>query len=136
MELAGSIASWSKDRSRGVGCVVVSEDKRILSTGYNGFPIGLDDNAEHRHERPGKYLYTEHAERNAIYSAGLHGVSLKGGTLYSTLFPCAGCARAIIQSGVKKLVTRKPHADSKWEIEFAAAKEMLIETDVEIEYVD
>src|SRR2546421_12647437 len=65
MELARHVGTWSKDRSRQVGCVVVGPDNSVRAIGFNGFPRGLDDENEHRHQRPAKYLWTEHAERNA-----------------------------------------------------------------------
>ena len=75
MDLARHVGAWSKDRSRQVGCVVVGSDNSVRALGFNGFPRGLDDEKEQRHQRPAKYLWTEHAERNAIYSAARNGVS-------------------------------------------------------------
>src|SRR5690349_7537513 len=99
MELALLVGSWSKDRSRQVGCVVVGPDNEIRSTGYNGFPREVDDSVEARHVKPAKYRWTEHAERNAIYNACLIGTPLKGCKMYLSWFPCMDCARAIAQSG-------------------------------------
>jgi dCMP deaminase len=107
LDLAFHIAQWSKDSSTKVGCVVVSPDRRIISTGYNGLPRGVDDDVQTypgRHERPEKYAWYEHAERNAIYNAAALGVPVRDCTLYSTLQPCSDCARGIIQSGVAALV--------------------------------
>ena len=97
----------SKDPSTQVGCCIVSQDNKILSMGYNGFPIGCSDD-EFPWEREGddpletKYLYSTHSELNAIlnYSGG----SLAGAKLYVSLFPCNECAKAIIQSGIKEIV--------------------------------
>jgi len=107
MEVAMLISTWSKDRSTKTGAVVIGEDREIRSTGYNGFVRGVDDDVNERHERPTKYDFFEHAERNAIYNACLCGVSLKGCILYATHPPCVNCARAIIQSGIKTIVTNK-----------------------------
>jgi dCMP deaminase len=63
---------------------------------------------EERHNRPEKYLWTEHAERNAIYNAVRRGVPLLGSTIYTTLFPCCECARAIVQSGIAYVVSVEP----------------------------
>ena len=135
-EMAKVAASKSKDRSRGVGAVIANDDKRILSVGYNGFPSGCNDNIEERHERPAKYLWTEHAERNAIYSAGRSGVPLIGATMYVTLFPCPGCARAIIQSGIKKVFTIKPDFEDKnWGEKWQVSMEMLYDGGVALEFI-
>ena len=107
MEVADLVASWSKDKSTKVGAVVVGPDREIRSTGYNGIARGVSDEIPERFERPTKYDFTEHAERNAIYNACLIGACLKDCTIYVTLMPCPDCARAIIQSGIKMVVTRK-----------------------------
>jgi dCMP deaminase len=107
MELAFLIASWSKDPSTKTGAVVVGPDREIRSTGYNGLVRGADDDIPERLERPTKYDFFEHAERNAIYNACLTGTSLKGCVLYATHAPCTDCARAIIQAGIKMVVTNK-----------------------------
>lgn len=98
------VSSKSKDRSSKVGCVIVGPAHEIRTTGYNGFCRGINDDIDERHARPAKYLWAEHAERNAIYNAARNGISLEGCTAYVSMFPCADCARALIQSGVVKLV--------------------------------
>ena len=129
---------WSKDRSRQVAAVVVGENKRILSVGYNGFPRGCNDEVEERHERPEKYFWTEHAERNAIYNAAAEGVSLKGATFYiKPLFPCVDCARGIIQVGAARLVTMKPDFDDPTYGEsFRRSAEMMREAGLRISLVE
>ena len=107
MEVALLVASWSKDPSTKTGAVVVGPDKEIRATGYNGPVRGVEDDVPERLERPTKYEFFEHAERNAVYNACLTGVSLKGCVMYATHPPCTDCARAIIQSGIKMLVTRE-----------------------------
>ena len=97
----------SKDPNTQVGCCIVSADNKILSMGYNGLPRGCSDD-EFPWEREGedalktKYVYTVHSELNAIlnYSGG----SLEGAKLYVSLFPCNECAKAIIQSGIRRIV--------------------------------
>lgn len=96
----------SKDPNTQVGCCIVSPDNKILSMGYNGFPIGCSDD-DFPWERDGfpletKYIYTAHSELNAILN--YRGGSLEGAKLYVSLFPCNECAKAIIQSGIKEVV--------------------------------
>lgn len=137
MTLVRQVATRSKDRSTQVGCVIVGPDNEIRSTGYNGFPRGLRDDAPERHERPAKYLWTEHAERNAIYNAARCGTALKGCRAYLAWFPCMDCARAIVQSGIAELIAHKPdEADPKWGAEFTAALTMFREAGVAVRYVD
>lgn len=129
--LATLVSYWSKDRSTKVGCVIVGEAGQVLSTGYNGFPRGIDDDAAQRHARPAKYLWTEHAERNAVYNAARTGTSLLGSSLYLPWFPCADCARAIIQSGIAVLVVVEvKRGDAQWDESIAVSKEMLAEAGV------
>lgn len=96
----------SKDPSTQVGACIVSEDNKILSMGYNGFPIGCSDD-DFPWERDGdmletKYAYVTHSELNAILN--YRGGSLAGAKLYVSLFPCNECAKAIIQSGIKTVI--------------------------------
>src|SRR3954465_12147778 len=77
MRMAGEIAGWSKDLSRKVGCVIVGPKNEIRAAGYNGFPRNTNDTRAYRHERPMKYKWTEHAERNAIYNAARVGIPLE-----------------------------------------------------------
>ncbi|PXV91015.1 dCMP deaminase [Lachnotalea glycerini] len=96
----------SKDPNTQVGACIVSQDNKILSMGYNGFPIGCSDD-EFPWDREGepldsKYLYSTHSELNAILN--YRGTSLEGAKLYVSLFPCNECAKAIIQCGIKTIV--------------------------------
>ena len=96
----------SKDPNTQVGACIVSPDKKIIGVGYNGFPTGCSDD-ELPWQREGewletKYPYVCHAELNAILNSPIS--SLKGATLYVALFPCNECAKAIIQTGIKKVV--------------------------------
>lgn len=135
-DLAEYISTWSKDRNKKVGAVIV-KDNRIISTGYNGFPQGFDDDIDSRHERPMKYMVTEHSERNAIYSAARKGDSTKDATMYLQWFPCADCARAIIQSGIVRIVcTRPDFTDERWGESFKVSHEMLVECGVDITYFE
>ena len=97
----------SKDPSTQVGCCIVDGDNKILSVGYNGFPKGCSDD-EFPWEREGmtsydtKYNYVAHAELNAILN--FRGYGLKGAKVYTTLFPCNECAKALIQVGIKEVI--------------------------------
>ena len=140
IDLTKYISKWSKDRSTGTCAIIADDDNNIVSTGINGFPRGADDDIESRHERPDKYLYTEHAERNAIYSAAKRGASTNGCTMYLMWFPCAPCARAIIQCGIKRLVCYKPDMNNKkWGEDFKVALDLLEEQEgkgrISIEYL-
>lgn len=115
MAMADMVASWSKDTSTHVGCVIIGPDNEVRSVGYNGFPRGVNDDIEARYERPMKYMWTEHAERNAIYNSSRMGLSLQGCTMYLNGFPCSDCARAIIQCGISSLVGFAPDfSNVKW----------------------
>ena len=97
----------SKDPSTQVGACIVDENNRILSLGYNGMPHCCSDNDEEFPWERGegldsKYLYVCHAELNAILNCRLG--SVRGSTVYTTLFPCNECAKAIIQAGAKEVV--------------------------------
>jgi dCMP deaminase len=135
--MAKLVASKSKDRSTKVGCVIVGPSNEVRSTGYNGFCRGIDDDVEARHCRPEKYLWTEHAERNAIYNAARNGIRLEDCTLYSTVFPCSDCARGIIQSGIKRVVTAQYNKSTNMpDQSFDRALEMFTEVGVKLVYQD
>lgn len=134
--MAKLVATFAKDKGRKVGAVIINEDKRVLSVGFNGMPQGINDEIESRHQRPEKYFWTEHAERNCIYSASRLGVSLINTSMYVTLFPCSGCARAIIQTGIKHIYTKKPNfPDETYGEEWVVSLEMLNEANVEINFL-
>lgn len=137
MELARHIGQWSKDRSRQVGCVIVGPNNEVRATGFNGFPRGADDEISLRHDRPAKYLWTEHAERNAIYNAARIGISLDGCRMYVPWFPCMDCARAIVQVGIQELVALRPdETDPKWGADFSAALELFKETNTRVRWYE
>jgi dCMP deaminase len=135
IDLANHISLWSKDTNRKVGAVVIDKDNIVLSMGYNGFPRGVDDSIESRYDRPDKYLFTEHAERNCLYHAARHGVSLKGSTIYMTLFCCSDCARGIIQSGITRVVSFKPDLEHEtWGTQFKTSLIMFEEAKVKVDF--
>ncbi len=136
MDLAKFVGGWSKDRSRQVGCVIVGPDNGVRAIGFNGFPRGLDDDHDARHERPTKYLWTEHAERNAIYAAARSGIALAGCRMYLPWFPCVDCARAIVQAGLIELVCTEPDLiDPQWGEGFKVSTELLQEAGVSVRII-
>ncbi|MDD6467808.1 MAG: dCMP deaminase family protein [Erysipelotrichaceae bacterium] len=135
MGLAHLSAKRSKDPSTQVGAVIVNEEKRIVGIGYNGMPYGCEDD-EFPWDREGefldtKYPYVVHAELNAI----LNSIQkLKNCTLYVSLFPCNECAKAIIQSGIRKIVyecDKYAHTEAT-----QASKRMLRAAGVELVQLD
>lgn len=123
----------SKDPSTQVGACIVSEDHKILSMGYNGFPKGCSDEefpwAREGEPLNNKYFYTTHSELNAILN--YRGGSVEGATIYVTLFPCNECAKAIIQSGIKRIVYDSDKYENTPSV--IASKRMLSAAGVELQ---
>ena len=132
MGVAQLSAMRSKDPNTQVGACIVSQDNKILSMGYNGFPIGCSDDdypwAREGEELERKYVYTVHSELNAILN--YRGGSLEGSKIYVTLFPCNECAKAIIQAGIKELI----YDDDKYAdtVSVIASKRMLASAGVKL----
>ena len=128
LSLSQHIGEWSKDPSTKIGAVIVDQDRRIVSTGYNGFPKGIEDDPELLLDRDKKYKLVVHGEMNAILFAQR---SLRGCTLYTTPFlPCSSCASMIIQSGIIRVVSW--HTDNdRWSDSIQLAKSMFAEAGVE-----
>jgi dCMP deaminase len=135
VELAQLISTWSKDPSTQVGCVVVGRDREIRSTGFNGFPRGIEDTAERLNQRELKYPLICHAEENAIMHAARVGVSLKDCTAYVTWPPCTRCARSLVQAGVKEVVFPEGEVPERWQSDFQMSLAMLEEAGVVIRKV-
>jgi len=138
MALARLVATKSKDESVKVGVVIVGPDHEIRSTGYNGFCRGVNEHKAERWERPIKYKWVEHAERNAIYNAARMGTPTNGCIMYTGSPPCADCSRAIIQAGIKEIIipTNNPFSgreDWKESLDFAVA--MLSEAMVKVTWI-
>jgi dCMP deaminase len=104
LDICKVVAARSKDPNTQIGCVIVGPAHEIRSTGYNSFPRGIRDNVPERLERPAKYLWIEHAERNAICNAARSGTATEGCTIYVEIMPCMDCARAIVQAGIREVV--------------------------------
>lgn len=131
--LADHISEWSYDPSRKVGAVIVDEKHRVISMGYNGFPRGVSDTAERYENRETKMLFVCHAERNALDNSPL---SVDGQTMYSTLFPCSECAKSIIQSGIRKVVSYNPGPIGEDPFNWTTTVKMFKEAGIETFFVD
>ena len=135
--LVDSVALKSKDPETKVGCVIVGPDKEIRTTGYNSFPRGIRDNIIERMQRPEKYKWIEHSERNAVYNAARMGTSLKDCISYQSWFPCSDCARALINVGVREIVidyrdSNPWFQNNRWDESMEVSKTMLDEAFVKI----
>ena len=131
IDLALHISGWSKDPSTKVGCVVVGEDREIRSTGFNGFPRGIEDSMERLEDRELKYPLICHAEENAIMHAARIGISLKDCTAYVTWPPCTRCARSLIQAGVIEVVYPGDiEIPDRWVEDFERSSSMMKEAGV------
>jgi dCMP deaminase len=130
LHLAQVVATRSKDPSTQVGAIIV-QDRTIVSTGYNGFPRGVNDNISERYDRPLKYTWMCHAEENALLNAAREGIKVEGGTIYVTpLSPCMRCARGIIQAGIKEVVYSQPVTNPRMNEELQSAIAMLSQSGV------
>ncbi len=139
INIAEQVKLKSKDKNTQIGVVIVGKDNEIVSTGYKSFPRGIDDNIDERQEKPEKYFWFEHAERNAIYNAARIGVSTLDTTMYMTCgISCADCARAIINSGISKIILRSGRGatNPKWQESAERSNQMFKEAGVIVEYYD
>lgn len=138
LELAFTVAKWSKDPSTIVGAVLVDENNNVRSLGYNGFPRGILDSEERLNKRELKYELTVHAEQNVISTCSQLGISTKQCTLICTHLPCTTCAGSIIQSGITKVVVQKPSTDflSRWKDSIELSAGMFAEAGVELVVID
>ncbi len=103
-DMIKSVKKKSKDKHTKFGCIIAGPGNEIRTTGYNSFPRKLNDNVPERYERPEKYFWMVHAERNAIYNAAKMGTPLDGCTAYIDGLPCGDCAQGLIQVGIKELI--------------------------------
>ncbi len=111
IEITLAVAKRSTCNRAQVGAIIV-KDKRILTTGYNGAPRGLPHCLDAGCEIvDGHCVRTLHAEQNAIIQAALHGVSVEGGTIYSTHQPCVTCAKMIINAGLARVIYAGQYPD-------------------------
>jgi dCMP deaminase len=138
LKIAQQVASWSKDPSTQVGAVIIGSKGQILSQGYNGFPRGIEDDAERLNVRDIKLSLMVHAEMNAIYNATYSGVCLDGATLYVYGLPiCSECAKGIIQVGISKIVIPEHSVNSRveWMESWYKSNKMFNEANVKVEII-
>ena len=134
LDLADTVAQWSKDPRKKVGAVIVDDKKRVVSLGFNGFPRGASDSALIHISRDVKLKQIIHAEMNAILFAKQ---DLTGCTIYvSPLAPCAQCASVIIQSGITRVVSRPNRENSKWIEHMKLAQANFKDANVSFEVLD
>lgn len=133
LKLAEFIAQWSKDPSTKVGAVIVDEKRRIVSTGYNGFAIGVDDSENRLADRTIKYPIILHAEENAMSFAKQN---LDNCSLYvSGLPPCAHCASLIIQSGIKNVYAWNLDIPERWRYSINLTNQLFCEAGVKLSFI-
>jgi dCMP deaminase len=128
MDLAKQVATWSScfAPDREVGCIIV-RDKRVITTGYNGAPAGMQtcvEKGECLRRKLGipsgtraEICYAIHAEQNAIIQAAKLGISIEGATLYCTHQPCSMCAKMIVNAGIVRVVYEQGYPD-EFSLEF------------------
>lgn len=131
---------FSKDDSTKVCATILDKDDFTPKTwGYNGIPRGANEDIAERWERPEKYKWVEHAERNAIANAAKVGTALDGSCLVVNMFPCIECARMIVQSGIKDVVTIEPNfaleRDLRWREDYERSQQLFKECGVNLHLI-
>lgn len=135
LDLAKLISTWSKDPSTQCGSVII-DGKRIVSVGYNGFPMGTNDDMSLYNDRKEKYGRVVHSELNAILLAKCN---VEGYSIYVyPMPPCNECMKAIIQAGIKKVFTIEPDKETfeRWKDAIKISMEMAIHSGVEIHFIN
>lgn len=132
VNLARYISTASKDPSTQTGAVIVDNTRRVISTGYNGFPVGIKDDPERYADRALKYQMIVHCERNALLFAreALHGACLFTWPFMS----CSVCAAMVIQSGITRCVAPEipEHLRERWAKDMALSAQMFEEAGIEL----
>jgi dCMP deaminase len=145
LQMCFEVRENSHDPDRKVGAVVVGSADQVVAVGTNAPPTALQLTLTESHDAvrqdlTWKYFMLEHAERNAIFTAYAQGKLLKGATMYSTLFPCADCARAIVAAGLSRLVVlglaKDPIRDEKWLEHYHYADRMLTMAGIAVDVID
>ena len=168
-KICHAVKERSKDQNTKIGCVIVADDNTVVSTGYNGFPSGVDDSfwpnnrtdvlhvvncgkdnlivkevpepftvdgIKREFTKIGtisKYDVFVHAETNAIYSAAKNGHPTRGCTMYCNYLPCNGCAMAIINAGIKRVVIETDEMPSPaWAKAYTITWEMFSQAGIEV----
>lgn len=135
LDVAKMISGWSKDPSKVVGAVIV-RDRRIISTGYNGFPEQIEDRPEDYRDRSVRDRYIIHAEHNAIYNASKFGVCTDETTIYTYgLPPCHSCSLAIVRAGIHRVVSVSayPICD-RWASQIQLTKDLFTKAGLEYSF--
>lgn len=133
IKLAREVSTWSKDPSRQIGAVVISNSGQVLAQGYNGFPRGIFDRPERYNNRELKYKLVVHAEMNCIYNATRNGTSLNGASLYVWGLPvCNECAKGIIQVGITNVIwSTNEEIPPIWEESMRLTQQMFNESGID-----
>lgn len=135
LKMAFNVAGKSKDPSTQCGCVILGPDNEVRSTGYNGLPRGVAYTKD-KVERPEKYYWFVHAEKNAICNAARMGTALLGCTAYVTAEPCHECTHALINAGIHRVVFPQGHElqhgekNERWKESLKRAREACEEAGV------
>ena len=134
VRIAREVSEWSKDPSTQVGSIAV-KNRKIIATGYNGFPKGIKDAPRDLHDREMKLKLTVHAEKNMIYNAVEHGVKLEGSTVYIWGLPtCEECWKGLVQVGVSRVVMPDiEFTNDKWKEGCKFAKEYMEDVGIEVQ---
>jgi dCMP deaminase len=136
MDGAQAVAAHSPNRVRQVGCALITADGAQRIFACNTFPDGVRDIPE-RHEGDGRFIWMEHAERNALFEATKRGVATRGAAMATTLYPCIDCARAIVQCGVAQLIAPAPDfSEPSWGEAFRISAVILAEGGVRFTAAD
>lgn len=136
LNMAKHVAAWSKDESTKVGAFITTKDGSPVSWGFNGMAMGINDNVPDRHERPMKYKWMCHAERNAL---DLSQSSTKDCVMFVTHSVCSGCAQSIIQNRISTVIVDEAYTIDKmperWHEDMTIASEMLKEAGIDLKYI-
>lgn len=134
LPMAQAATQHSTDAERQVGCVILARDGRLLVSGSNAIPSACTVTKE-RTCRPEKYKWTEHAERRVLNHAARFGIAVNGGTAIVTYFPCADCARSMVDSGIVRVVAPEPLLDHpRWGASWQDALDILNDAKVSVLY--
>jgi dCMP deaminase len=133
VRIAREVSYWSKDPSTQVGSIAV-RNRKIIATGYNGFPKNIKDRSKDLYDRERKLKLTVHGEMNMIYNAVEHGVKLEGSTVYIWGLPtCEDCWKGLVQTGVSRVVMPSIEFESgKWKDGCNHAKKFMEISDINI----
>lgn len=133
LRLAKEVASWSKDPSTRIGCIITDKLHRPISWGYNGFPRNIEDSEERLNNREIKYKYVIHAEANAIINS--YTIErLRDSIMYVyPCQPCCECSKLISQVGISQVITiENKDMDQRWHESFHYSSMILKESNIEL----